>query len=182
MTARSCASRTEKAGAAGGRRHAPLIGQQLEHDGRRRQGEARADDDGRRRTPAGERYDAGDRRGAEQELQAAEPEHQPAHGDEALEGELQADQEQQEHDAQLGEGGHVVLVDHGQPVERRDLLLEGAEPQRPKDGTRTQIAEHRGQPEAAPQRHDDAGRAQHDEGVAVGVDVECGGHGPFVDT
>ena len=50
---------------------------------------------------------------------AAEPEHQTAHGDEALVGQLEPDQEQQEHDAELGDARDVLGVDHRDPVERR---------------------------------------------------------------
>ena len=53
-------------------------------------------------TPA-QRDHAGDDGGAQNDLQAAQAEHQPAHGHQTLEGQLQADQEQQEDDAELGE-------------------------------------------------------------------------------
>ena len=51
---------------------------------------------------------AADDAGREHDLQAAQAEHQPAHGHEALEGQLQSDQEQQEDDAQLGDLGDVL--------------------------------------------------------------------------
>ena len=106
------------------------------------------------------------------DLQAAEAEHQAAHGQQALVGQLQADQEQQEDDAELGDAGDVLGVDHRDPVEERQLVHERAEPQRPEDGAGAEIAEHRAQPEAAHQRHDDAGRAEHDQRVAVGVEID----------
>ena len=61
----------------------------------------------RRPAVAEQRGDAGDGGRAQDDLQSAQPEHQPAHGDETLEGELQTDQEHQEDDAQLGDAGDV---------------------------------------------------------------------------
>ena len=93
---------------AGRSRQPALVGQDLDDDGRRRQGEARADDHGCRPAVAEQRGDAADDGRGQDDLQAAQPEHQPAHGHEALEGQLQADQEHQEHDAELGEAGDVL--------------------------------------------------------------------------
>ena len=50
---------------------------------------------------------------------AAEAEHQPAHGHKALERKLEPDQEQQEDDAELGEGDDLSAGD-GHPVEGRN--------------------------------------------------------------
>ena len=65
------------------------------------------------------------------DLQAAQAEHQPAHGRQALEGQLQADQEQQEHDAELGDAGDVLGVDDGDPVQERHALLNEPRPSGP---------------------------------------------------
>ena len=68
----------------------------------------------------------------EDDLQAAEAEHQPAHGDEALVGKLQADEEHQEDDAELGEAGDVVGVGDGDPVEDRHISWSEPSPNGPR--------------------------------------------------
>ena len=52
--------------------------------------------------------DAADHGSGEEDLQAAQPEHQAAHGLQPLEGQFQADQEQQEDDAEFGDPGDVL--------------------------------------------------------------------------
>ena len=50
------------------------------------------------------------------DLQRAEPEHQAAHGQQPLERQLQPDDEQQEHDAELGHGAEPALLGDGHPL------------------------------------------------------------------
>ena len=57
--------------------------------------------------------------GREDDLEPAQPEHQTAHGDEPLERELKADEEHQEHDAELGDAGNARGVGNAHPVEER---------------------------------------------------------------
>ena len=115
------------------RRQAALVGQQLDDDGGRGQRQAGADDDGGAAglLPASAAMPAiTDVR--QDDLQAAQPEHQPAHGEQALVGQLQADQEQQEHDAELGDAGDVLGVDDGDPVEPGHLSLKEPRPSGPR--------------------------------------------------
>ena len=130
---------------------------------------------------AEQRGDAADDGRAQDDLQAAQPEHQPAHGHEALEGQLQADQEHQEHDAELGDAGDVLGVGDRDPVEERARFPERAQAERPEDRAGRQVAQHRAHAPALHERHDDAGGAEHHQRVAVGIDIEgLRGHGALV--
>ena len=60
--------------------------------------------------------------GRQDDLQAAEAEHQAAHRLQAFVGQLQADQEQQEDDAEFGDAGDVLGVDDGDPVQKRQRV------------------------------------------------------------
>ena len=51
------------------------------------------------------------------DLQAAKPENQPAHGHQALEGKLDADQEQEEHDAEFAERAQFLGIGEAEIVE-----------------------------------------------------------------
>jgi hypothetical protein len=121
---------------------------------------------------AKQRRDAADRSRGQDDLQAAQSEHQAAHGDEALERELEADEEQQEDDAELGEAGDVAAIRDGNPVEDGHTFLQRAQAQRPQDGPGCQVAEHRAHAPALHDRHDDAGGGEHQQRVAIGIDIE----------
>ena len=149
-----------------------LAGQELDADGRGGEGEARTEDGGGSRLLAHQRDGEGQDERGDADLRHAEPEHLPPHRHQAGEGEFQADQEQQEHHAELGDARHVGGIDDRQPVERGDLVDERAEAERPQRGARSEIAQDRIDAEAADQRHHDAGRPQHDERVAVDRNVD----------
>ena len=179
MTARSCASSTEKLvrPTLGGQ--PLLLGEEFEHDRGRGQRQAGAENDRHRRLLAGRRRDAGDQSGGEQNLQSAQSEDQPVHRQEAAERQFEADQEQQKDDAEFGNAGDVIGVADGEPIEEGKRADERAEAERPEDGAGHQIAERRAQAEAADDRHQDAGRAEHDQRVAVGGDIDRRVHERF---
>ena len=137
--------------------------------------------DGGAGAAAEQRGDAADHGRAQHHLQAAQPEHQTAHGDEALVGQLQADQEQQEDDAELGDPGDVLGVDDRDPVEERERALKGAQAERAEDRAGRQVAQHRVHAPALHQRHDDAGGAEHHQRVGIGIEVDlAAGHAASV--
>ena len=80
-----------------------LPGKHLDDDGGRRQRQAGTDDERHRRLAAGKDHDCADRGCGEHDLQAAQSENQAAHRLQPLIGQLHADQEQQEHDAEVCE-------------------------------------------------------------------------------
>ena len=90
---------------------------------------------------AEQRRDQPDDDGRDRHLQRAEPEHQAAHGDEPLERQLEPDDEQQEDDAQLGDGAEALLLRDGDPVQRRDVARQRAEPVRAEHGAGDEEAE-----------------------------------------
>ena len=94
------------------------------------------------RQPEQARDERHDRRGAEH-LQAAEPEHLAAQRHHARPGEFQAQREQQEDHAELGQQVRGVG------------FREDAEGVRPQDQADRDVAEDGRQPEAARQRHDE---------------------------
>ena len=68
--------------------------------------------------------------------------------------ELESDQEEQKHDAEIGDVQHLLgRVDQPEPV-------------RPDQRAGDEIAEHRAEPEAAEQHHEGERRAEHDDAVA----------------
>ena len=102
----------------GRRFEALLLGHDGDHD--RGRGKREGEPDDRR---AGDRSDEtvgeGAQRGAaEQHLQRTESENQASQGPQALPGELDADGEQQEHDAEFGKVRRPRLPRESQPVER----------------------------------------------------------------
>ena len=94
-------------GAAGRRHHAALAGQQLHDDGGRGKRQADADDQRRSGRLAEPQRAETDRQRRHDDLQAAQPEHQPAHGEQAAHRQFEADEEQQEDDAEVGDEGDL---------------------------------------------------------------------------
>src|SRR3990170_2335109 len=117
--------------------------------GRQREAEAGPRRPRRRHARAGD--DAAEHDGAGEELAGAEPEHIPAQLPQALRLELEADQEQEEHDAELGEVQHALAV------------LDEAERVRPDGDPRHQVAEDGAELEALEQRHRHARGGQEDD-------------------
>ena len=119
MTARSCASSTENVARPTLLVSRSWFERSSKHDRRRRQRQAGAENDGLGVTKAGVIRRGGEQRGGDDHLQAAEPEDQPPHGQEARQREFKPDQEQQKDDAELGDAGDVLGVADRDPVERR---------------------------------------------------------------
>ncbi|MNM93419.1 hypothetical protein D3C81_1057930 [compost metagenome] len=90
--------------------HFAEAAQFLGDDGGGGQRQSASQQQGGRQRQAGEVEQAGQRQGAGDDLQAAEPEHYPAQGEHARQGKLQAETEQQEHHAELGEQRHVLVL------------------------------------------------------------------------
>ena len=88
------------------------------------------------------------------------------HGDETPEAQLQTDREQQQDDAQLGEGIDRVRVGDGQVVEAGYLVRKAAEPSRADDHTNNDEPYDRRNPQARKCRDDDSGSGKNDERVA----------------
>ncbi len=132
--------------------HQPLLGQSLQHHGSRGQGEdhahRQADAPG---LPKSHRQRSYRQRG-NGDLGAAKAEDRPAHPPQSSRLQLQADQEQHHHHAELGKVHDVLpFVTDQPPAERTD--------DRPGD----QVTEHRAQAEPLGQRHRHHRRRQVDE-------------------
>ena len=100
------------------------FGKDLQIDRRRRQRKAEADDHGAFPVEAERVRDAADREPGHDELQAADAEHRAPHDPQALRRKLQANHEQHQHDAKLGQLADLFGVadqgDAGRPDQRAD--------------------------------------------------------------
>src|SRR5439155_17346794 len=91
-------------------------------------------------------------------------------------GQFHADQEQQEHDAELCDTADVPGVDHGEPVQERELADKRTESEGTEDRARYEIAEDGIEAEPPHQWNDDARSAKQDKGTAVDGNVDRRGH------
>jgi hypothetical protein len=139
-----------------------LLGELLADDGGRGLREHRADDEGRRRREPGPPGDEADRSGGERHLRRAQPENQVAQGVDLRQREVQADREQQEHDAELGDRLDRRRVDHRASGVRTE--------QHPHQ----QVAEAGRDAQALEQQHHGHGHAEQQQDLDEGL-VE--GHG-----
>ena len=175
-TARSCASRIAKLARPALVFSRPCLESTSIDDGGRRQRQAGADDERHRRLAARKEHGCADCGCGEHDLQAAQSENQAAHRLQPLIGQFHADQEQQEHDAEVCETGDVLGVHHGEPVQVRELADKRTEPQGTEDRARDEIAEDGIEAEPAHQWNDDARSAEQDQGIAVDGNVDRRGH------
>ena len=136
---------------ARGRRHQVAFFQHAEPDRRRRERESERGD--HREAPVGaERHGGGrQQRGRAQQLGAAPAEDRLAHRPEPLRLELQPDQKQHQHDAELGEAQDLFGVGH-------QLQAPG-----PDQDAGAQVADDRAEPERSCHRHGDDRGAQIDQ-------------------
>ena len=109
--------------------------------------------------PAGEQRKTRDGKPGDQNLRDAEAEDVLAHRKQAIELELEPDQEQQHHDAELGDGEDALR--------RR----EDAEAVRADDHAGDQIGDDRGEPREAGERHADHQSGEQHEREAEEVDA-----------
>ena len=105
----------------------------------------------------------GDRR--QQELHAADAGHEAAQRPQPLDRHLDADQEQQEHDAELRERLDAGAILDGEIAQPRIIGGERAEAIGPDRDADQQEAQHRADPGAMEQRNDQPGRHQENEHV-----------------
>ena len=129
---------------------APLV-EQLHDERGRGQGQADPGDRGGAPWEPGEERRARDRGGGDDDLERAEPEDVAAQLDEPARIELEADEEQEQHHAELGD------VEDGLGVARE------REPVRTRRSPRDEVAEDGAQAEARRERHDHHGRREVDE-------------------
>ena len=105
-------------------------------------------------------------------MQATQAQHQAAHRLQTFKRELKPNQEQQEDHAKLGNRGDAFRVNHCEPIKQRVFIDEGPKRKRPQQRPGTKIAKHRADTDAAQQGHDHARRAQHDQRIAIGLNIE----------
>ncbi len=132
---------------------AALVEHLHDHGGRGQHETHRADHRDRRRPAEGD-ADAGQQRAAGEHLRDAEPEDLAAHRPQLARPHLEADEEQEQHHAELGDVQDGVRV------------AEQAEAERPDQQAGAEVAEHRAEPELAEQRHGDHGRREQHDDVA----------------
>ncbi len=101
----------------------------------------------------------------QQHLRAAQPEHRLAHRAEALEAHLKPDGEEEEEDAELGEGLDGVGIGDADRAQPRPALRPAAEQVRAAEHADEDEAEHRRDPEPREGRDDDPRRAEHGQRV-----------------
>ncbi len=139
-----------------------LLDHHLRGDGRRRQGQRHGDDHRPRHAADDPGGGDADEQHRQEDLRRADAEHRAPHRPQPVEREFEPDQEEQEDDAHLGEGAHMLGIgegDHRQPGKGRAEMAKAAGPE---DHAGDQEAQHRPEAQAAEQRHDHAGRRQHD--------------------
>jgi hypothetical protein len=153
-----------------------MDGEQFDHHRGRGEGQCRADQQGCRGWLAEGDGDDTDRGGRERDLAEAKPEDQPAHGLQALIGQLQADDEEEKGDAELGRAGERLGTRYGDGTEIGDLGDEAAESIGAEHGSAGHERDDRVDAEALRKRHDHAGRGEHDHGVAIGGRIDRPGH------
>ena len=90
--------------------------QHLDDDGGRGQRQRKADEHGGTGAGTEQRRDDADDDRRDGDLQRAEPEHQTAHGQQPCERQLEPDDEEEEHDAELGHGAEAALLGDGHPL------------------------------------------------------------------
>jgi hypothetical protein len=145
--------------------------QHLHHDSRRRKSEASAEDDRGLRLDAGKRGQRGNRRRAHDHLQAAETEHEAAHGLNPLVGQFEPDGEQEKDNAKLRDAREAPRIRYCDPGQKPGLAPQGAKAERTKDRARAEIAENGAEAEAPQDGDHDPGGAKDDERVAIDVGV-----------
>jgi hypothetical protein len=99
----------------------------------------------------------GRNQGADEDLDASQPEHDALHAVQPRERELQSNAEHQENDAELGQMPRLLGIRH--PARRM----------RPKPGADQKVAHDRGQSEHAEDHHDDHGSGQQQQDQRQGV-------------
>ena len=114
--------------------------------------------------PSSDSADAADD-GREQELQAADAGHEAAQRPQPLDRHLDADQEQQEHDAELGERLDAGAILDGEIAQPREVGGERPEAIGADRDPDQQEAEHRADARAVEQRNDQPGSDQEDEHI-----------------
>ncbi len=154
--------------------------QHLDHDGGGGQRQGKPDEDGAAGPRTEQARNEPDQEGRDRHLQEAETEHQAAHGDKALERELETDEEQQEHDAQLGDGAEPPLVGDGNPSDRGKAVPERAEPPGAQQRAGDEEAEDGAKFEALAQGHENGRRPEHDHRVAINAEIGAFRHSHLV--
>ena len=101
----------------------------------------------------------------QQELHAADAGHEAAQRPQPLDRHLDADQEQQEHDAELGERLGAGAILDGEIAQPRIIGSQRAEAIGADRDADQQEAQHRADPRAVKQRNDQPGRHQENEHV-----------------
>jgi hypothetical protein len=111
-------------------------------------------------------------------------EDQAAQGAQALPGQLDADGEEEEHDAELGDGGDLLRVRDREPGEPGVLAGEPAEPERADERAGPEEAEDGAHAQLMEERHHHACGREEEDRLLVGFDLNGAGHrvssGPFM--
>ena len=140
--------RERQAAVAGGELVA--LGERLQGEGGRRQGQGEPGDHGGLERQSQRESETGEYEGGQSDLPAAQPEHRTAHGPEAARLQLEADDEEQKDDAELREMKDLALVIH-------QVQCPGAD-----DQACQHVAEDRAHSGPPGERDDDHGRGEKD--------------------
>jgi hypothetical protein len=87
-----------------------------------------------------------------------------------------APDEQEEDDAQLGDGAKPLLLRHRDPAQRRHVTRQRAEPVGAKHGAGDKEAKNGAELEALADGHQDGRRREHDHRVAVDGEIRTFRH------
>ena len=164
-------------GGASGRRLDPApLGHHRHDNGGRRQGQAHPQNSRRDQRLPHEHKHRRQRHGTGRDLGQAEAEHQFPHGPEPLPRQFQPDHEQQEGDAELGQGPDLGGIRNGQPGQPGGCVGQARQTVRAQQYARREEAEDRADLQAIEQRHDHAGRGQKDHQILVFAAVAVNRH------
>ena len=140
------------------------VEEDLGDDRRRGQGERQADHQGKRRLGAERQSARHDRQRRRDDLDRADAEHIAAHRPQPVEGEFEADHEEQEHHAKLGERPDPLGIGEGDPAEPRQIADEMTEASGAERDACDQEPGNHAQAKPAEERHDDArGREEYEK-------------------
>ena len=147
------------------------VGQELHHDGRGGERQCRSGNERRPHVKAHGQCPAGDGEEAQHHLQAAQPEDQPPHRVEPFEGQLQANEEEQEDNAQLSNVAQAFRIADIEDFQGGNALRREAHDVRAQQNAHHEEGHHSVDPYAQKERHGKARNPQYDQEFLV---VECG--------
>src|SRR5690606_20545220 len=139
-----------------------------QHQGRGGQRKRQAECDRAAPALAEQKHDTGKRRADDGEFHRSQTKDQPADRPQAGEGELEADREQEQGDAEFREGVEAFGIRDRDVEQPLVVVDQPAEPERADEQPDQDEPDHRSDAETREHRDDDSRRAEYDQGIRQG--------------